>query len=129
MNSRFSCHICSVGEMGDNQCRNCATSTEGLQPGKPEEEGDFLTKGIQGKAGKGRGRQECGKVDLAVLQLKSPDIMSCEEMKHCLRGEGQGSVRKEGSVDEQAYKAPGWGDYSRRKVEIQESDVESATSS
>ena len=39
------------------------------------------------------------------------------------------SVRKEGSVDEQAYKAPGWGDYSRRKVEIQESDVESATSS
>lgn len=96
MNSRFSCHICSVGEMGDNQCRNCATSTEGLQPGKPEEEGDFLTKGIQGKAGKGRGRQECGKVDLAVLQLKSPDVMSCEEMKHCLRGEGlQVSGKKE----------------------------------
>ena len=84
MNSRFSCHICSVGEMGDNQCRNCATSTEGLQPGKPEEEGDILTKGIQGTAGKGRGRQECGKVDLAVLQLKSPDVMSCEEIKHCL---------------------------------------------
>ena len=96
MNSRFSCHICSVGEMGDNQCRNCATSTEGLQPGKPEEEGDILTKGIQGTAGKGRGRQECGKVDLAGLQLKSPDVMSCEEMKHCLRGEGlQVSGKKE----------------------------------
>ena len=96
MNSRFSCHICSVGEMGDNQCRNCATSTEGLQPGKPEEEGDILTKGIQGTAGKGRGRQECGKVDLAVLQLKSPDVMSCEEIKHCLRREGlQVSGKKE----------------------------------
>ena len=96
MNSRFSCHICSLGEMGDNQCRNCATSTEGLQPGKPEEEGNILTKGIQGTAGKGRGRQECGKVDLAVLQLKSPDVMSCEEIKHCLRREGlQLSGKKE----------------------------------
>ena len=88
MNSRFSCHICSLGEMGDNQCRNCASSTEDLQPGKPEVEGDILTKGIQGTAGKGRGRQECGKVDLAGLQLKSPDVMSCEELKLCLRGAG-----------------------------------------